>query len=238
MIPAVTTPPKTVPAAAPVPLATTPDAARPTAPRLSVRLRVLCGTDVAFGPGKAELLGAVADTGSITGAAKRLGVSYMHAWSLVQTMNRCFRVPLVLSSRGGQKGGGAGLTDAGREVLAIYRETADAAARAAQAGWARLGAFLHPGEGGAEDPAGFPVALSTAQEDDGDLMEQSIRNELPGTVKEILSDKVLSEVIVETVAGEMAAVITTRSVKEMGLKVGDQVAALVKATSVSVRRKD
>ena len=57
-------------------------------------------------------------------------------------------------------------------------------------------------------------------------MEQSIRNEIPGTVKEIISDKVLSEIIVETAVGEMAAVITTRSVVEMGLKVGDRVAAL------------
>ena len=68
-------------------------------------------------------------------------------------------------------------------------------------------------------------------------MEQSIRNEIPGTVKDIISDKVLSEIIVETRIGEMAAVITTRSVQDMGLKVGDRVVALVKATNVSLRRK-
>jgi molybdopterin-binding protein len=68
-------------------------------------------------------------------------------------------------------------------------------------------------------------------------MEQSIRNEMPGIVKEIISDKVLSEIIVETRIGEMAAVITTRSVQDMGLKVGDRVAALVKATNVSLRRR-
>jgi molybdopterin-binding protein len=56
-------------------------------------------------------------------------------------------------------------------------------------------------------------------------------------VKEIISDKVLSEIIVETRIGEMAAVITTRSVQDMGLKVGDRVAALVKATNVSLRRR-
>jgi len=54
-------------------------------------------------------------------------------------------------------------------------------------------------------------------------MEQSIRNEIPGTVKEIISDKVLSEVIVETAIGDVAAIITTRSVQDMGLKVGDKV---------------
>ncbi len=54
-----------------------------------------------------------------------------------------------------------------------------------------------------------------------DFVEQSIRNEIPGTVKEIISDKVLSEIIVETRIGEIASVITTRSVQDMGLKVGD-----------------
>ena len=67
-------------------------------------------------------------------------------------------------------------------------------------------------------------------------MEQSIRNELPGTVKSIVSDKVLSEVIVETGIGEIASVVTTRSVHEMKLKAGDKVFALVKATNVSLRR--
>lgn len=81
------------------------------------------------------------------------------------------------------------------------------------------------------------VALAFFREiADGYIMQQSIRNEIPGTVKEIISDKVLSEIIVETRIGEMAAVITTRSVQDMGLKVGDRVAALVKATNVSLRR--
>jgi molybdopterin-binding protein len=68
-------------------------------------------------------------------------------------------------------------------------------------------------------------------------MEQSIRNEIPGTVKEIISDKVLSEIIIETAVGDVAAIITTRSVNDMGLKVGDKVAALIKATNVSIRRQ-
>jgi len=68
------------------------------------------------------------------------------------------------------------------------------------------------------------------------VMEQSIRNELPGTVKDIVSDKVLSEVVIETAAGEVAAVITTRSLERMGLRAGDPVVALIKATNVSLRR--
>jgi molybdopterin-binding protein len=56
-------------------------------------------------------------------------------------------------------------------------------------------------------------------------MEQSIRNQLPGTIKNIVSDKVLSEVIVETSIGEIASVITTRAIQEMKLKPGDKVFA-------------
>ena len=69
-------------------------------------------------------------------------------------------------------------------------------------------------------------------------MEQSIRNQLPGTIKSIVCDKVLSEVIVETSIGEVASVITTRSVVEMKLRTGDEVFVLVKATNVSLRRRD
>jgi molybdate transport system regulatory protein len=68
-------------------------------------------------------------------------------------------------------------------------------------------------------------------------MEQSIRNQLPGRVKSIVSDKVLSEVIVETSIGEVASVITTRSVEEMKLKPEDKVFVLIKATNVSLARR-
>jgi molybdopterin-binding protein len=68
-------------------------------------------------------------------------------------------------------------------------------------------------------------------------MEQSIRNQLPGTIKNIVSDRVLSEVIVETQIGEVASIITTRSVDEMKLKAGDEVFVLVKATNASLGRR-
>jgi molybdate transport system substrate-binding protein len=68
-------------------------------------------------------------------------------------------------------------------------------------------------------------------------MEQSIRNQLPGTIKSIVSDKVLSEVIVETRIGEIASVITTHSVEEVKLKIGDDIFVLIKATNVSLRRR-
>ena len=69
-------------------------------------------------------------------------------------------------------------------------------------------------------------------------MKESIRNQLPGTVKSIVSDTVLTEVLVETEIGEIAAIITTRSVEEMKLKAGNKVFALVKATNVSIRHRE
>ena len=68
------------------------------------------------------------------------------------------------------------------------------------------------------------------------MSQTSIRNRLTGTVREIVSDKVVSEVVLETAAGTISAVITTRSVEELKLKVGDQIHAIIKATSVSVER--
>lgn len=85
------------------------------------RLRVLLGAAIALGPGKADLLEAIAASGSIAAAARGLGMSYRRAWLLVRTMNRSFRGDLVAAAPGGRRGGGAGLTPLGREVLAQYR---------------------------------------------------------------------------------------------------------------------
>ncbi len=85
------------------------------------RLRVLLGAAIAIGPGKADLLDAIDEAGSISAAAKRMGMSYRRAWLLVDTMNTCFREPLVASARGGRGGGGASLTPLGHQVLARYR---------------------------------------------------------------------------------------------------------------------
>jgi molybdate transport system regulatory protein len=89
-------------------------------PDVSVRLRLLFGERLVFGPGKAELLARIRDTGSIAAAGRAMGMSYKRAWSLVEEMNSAFREPLVTSARGGAGGGGAGLTPAGAEVLAAY----------------------------------------------------------------------------------------------------------------------
>ncbi len=99
-------------------------------PRL--RLRLHLGRSVMVGPGKANLLAAVAATGSITAAGRTMGMSYKRAWLLVDTMNRCFQKPLVAAVKGGAGGGSARLTPAGERVLALYcRIEANAAAACA-----------------------------------------------------------------------------------------------------------
>jgi molybdate transport system regulatory protein len=107
-------------------------------PEIKPRFRVMSGTEIALGPGKVDLLEMVDETGSIRQAAARLGMSYMRAWTLLRTMNGCFRAPLVRPVRGGEKGGGAELTPVGKRVLVLYREMEDEALRAAAPAWARL----------------------------------------------------------------------------------------------------
>ena len=91
-----------------------------------IRIRVLADSVVARGPGKADLLDAIDEIGSISGAARRMKMSYRRAWLLVDTMNACFKQPLVATAKGGTEGGGASLTATGRRVLSRYRKLADA----------------------------------------------------------------------------------------------------------------
>jgi molybdate transport system regulatory protein len=108
------------------------------APEVRPRIRIQRGQDIAFGPGKAELLGHLDSTGSLNQAAKLMGMSYMKAWLLVQIMNSSFKKPLVKSARGGAKGGGAELTPAGRRVLELYREMHHASVKAMAPSWKEL----------------------------------------------------------------------------------------------------
>ncbi|MBX9587834.1 MAG: LysR family transcriptional regulator [Hyphomonadaceae bacterium] len=95
-----------------------------------IRLRVMLAAEIPLGPGKAQLLQGIKDTGSISAAGRRMGMSYKRAWYLVEALNGHFDAPMVEASKGGRTGGGAKLTPLGSEVLAAYREMEEAAARA------------------------------------------------------------------------------------------------------------
>ena len=106
---------------------------------LRPRIRVVAddGT-IVLGPGKADLLDAIARTGSIRAAATSLRMSYMRAWTLVRVMNASFRSPVVEKVRGGSAQGGARLTRRGDAVLEIYRRMEHEAQDAVRAAWRDL----------------------------------------------------------------------------------------------------
>lgn len=116
-------------------------------PALDVRfrLRIARGATVAIGPGKVALLAAIRDEGSISAAARRLGMSYRRAWLLIDELNRSLVAPATCSGQGGQHGGGSALTPIGERVLALYREIDERAAAAATAQIAELTTLLDAG---------------------------------------------------------------------------------------------
>ena len=90
--------------------------------KVKVPVRLMLDDTIAIGPGKADLLAAIQATGSISGAARQMKMSYRRAWMLVETMNGCFDQALVSTARGGRSGGGAKLTEHGETVLNAYVE--------------------------------------------------------------------------------------------------------------------
>lgn len=102
------------------------------APRLKIKIQIHCGDEIAMGPGKADLLDAIGQHGSISAAARAMGMSYRRAWLLVDAMNRCWNGPLVLTAPGRSASSGARLTTLGGQVLGHYRALQDGIAVASQ----------------------------------------------------------------------------------------------------------
>lgn len=105
---------------------------------LEFRLRISTAIALGFGPGKAELLRHISETGSITRSAALMKMSYNRAWMLVRDMNRQFREPLVATARGGRTGGGALLTAAGKDVIFRYTRMEKACRKATRRDWEAL----------------------------------------------------------------------------------------------------
>jgi molybdate transport system regulatory protein len=89
---------------------------------LKLKAQIFCGDEIAMGPGKADLLEAIQREGSISAAGRALGMSYRRSWMLVDTMNRCWKEPLVEAVAGGGRDRGARVTDLGMAVLQAYRD--------------------------------------------------------------------------------------------------------------------
>ncbi|WP_151731906.1 winged helix-turn-helix domain-containing protein [Acinetobacter ursingii] len=112
--------------------------------QLKLRLRFMVDQEIAFGPGKADLLEAIHSTGSISQAAKKMNMSYRRAWQLVETMNQLFTSALVETYKGGESGGGAKATPFGLDILRQFRDMEQKAAAAIEADFQLLSEYLKP----------------------------------------------------------------------------------------------
>ena len=105
-------------------------------------LRVLRGRRPAIGPGKAELVERIAETGSISAAARAMGMSYRRAWQLVEGLNKACREPVVLTAIGGKRGGGAAVTPFGRRLIRLFRDMESTASTSIAADLKRFESYL------------------------------------------------------------------------------------------------
>lgn len=111
-------------------------------------LRVLGAGHPAMGPGRAALLSHIARTGSITSAARAMGMSYRRAWQLVESMNKSFTEPVVVTEVGGKRGGGAAVTALGKRLVTLYRAMENKASSAIAADLRRFSRHLRKSAGG------------------------------------------------------------------------------------------
>ncbi|MBK9140797.1 MAG: LysR family transcriptional regulator [Verrucomicrobia bacterium] len=127
-------------------------ARRESLPKARSGLRLHLGEPFELGPGKVELLARIGATGSIAGAARQMSMSYNRAWLHVQALNHRFASPLVASKRGGAVGGGTGLTETGRRVLALYRQLEAEAQASTERTRQQVLRLLRPTLGSRENP--------------------------------------------------------------------------------------
>lgn len=176
------------------------------------------------GRDRIDLLDAVVTHGSITKAAKAMGLSYKGAWDALNAINNLLPRPVVVGQVGGRKGGGATVTAEGLALISAFRMLEERLSRVAA---------VFAGEGDKfpiQDPVGLLWSLG---------MKTSARNVFRCTVAEIKRGEVNSEVIMRlSDANTLAATITSDSLDDLGIALGRQVIALVKSSFIMLARGD
>ncbi len=163
-----------------------------------------------------ELLAAIASTGSISAAARAVGMSYKGAWDAIDAMNNLAEEPLVHRTTGGRRGGGTSLTPRGLRLVEVFRGLAEEHRRYVE----QLGAL---GES----------ALSDIQLMRRFMLRTSARNHLSGTVVAVHAGAVNDGIELELAGGQrLVATITRESTRQLGLAPGRHAIALIKASSV------
>jgi len=190
----------------------------PSTTRMSGRLWLEKDAHGFLGQGRAELLERIDELGSMAKAAKAMGMGYKRAWDMVEAMNNLAEAPLVERTAGGRGGGGTRLTEHGRAMIAEFRT--------AEAAYAR---FLDLLSAEAGDPDRLRALMGRL------ALKTSARNQWWGRVTAVRPGTVNSEVHLALGGGEaLVSVITNESVRELGITQGAEVAALVKASHVSL----
>lgn len=163
-----------------------------------------------LGKGGADILEQIGKERSISLATKKLGMSYRYVWNYLQKIEETVGEPVVDTFRGGKSGGGgAGLTELGRSLLDEYK---------------RLEAYLG-------EVLGEEESLEVRR------LKISARNRLKGKVTHVEKNGLMAKVKVEiTVPATVTAMISREAVEDLGIKVGDQVEAVVKATEVMIAK--
>lgn len=180
-------------------------------------------TSPSIGRERIRLLQAVAREGSITAAAKAVGVTYKAAWDALDAMANLFGQPLLATRSGGSSGGGSALTPAGVKVIEAYARM--------EAEMARVMRALEPELAGSRIK---PIDLMS-----GFLMRTSARNALRGTIVSLQSERINAEVGVRVSEQTIIyASVTAESVRELGLCVGREAIVLIKAPFVMVALND
>ena len=178
---------------------------------LRVKVWLERGGSHLLGEGGAEILEAIDRLGSISMAAEELGMSYKYVWDYIARIQRSLGRAVVETYRGGRKGGGgAKLTEAGRTLLAEFRRVKGRLA----------GALEEVAYRGVED------------------LELSVRNRLKGRIESLKVRGLLAEVKIKIETPlTVKAILTREAVEELKLREGDQVEALIKATSVMLAKR-
>lgn len=130
-------------------------------PDVQVRLRIDFTSGASFGPGKVALLERIASSGSLSQAARELGLSYRRGWVLLNDLNQAFGEPVVVTATGGAHGGGAKLTALGEDLIARYRSVEQAAEKAAVSAFRRLASDAG-GKRAAASPLRRPMSRKVA----------------------------------------------------------------------------
>ncbi|MFC6635676.1 TOBE domain-containing protein [Microbulbifer taiwanensis] len=188
--------------------------------RLTGNLFLLSEDQYAFSAAQIQLLQAVEACGSISAAAKQVGISYKTAWDRVDAMNNMSELPLVVRTTGGARGGGTAITDLGRETIRGFVALQEEHENFLQ----RLGTRLHS----IGDIANFIRSES---------VKTSARNQFRGEVIQVTIGSVNAEVELRIGTDQkLTAIITNDSLQALGLKAGASAIALVKASWVLLSR--